>query len=303
MEINSNSQYTYTKTTTIKQSTEKKLEGFADYIDKPIMSQNKGSAYYEEPTAKSEDQFVYFKGSASQELLYKKNLAWAKDNNPNQYEWMTHMRSATNGNKYDDAPEFEAFVQKWMDKGETEQEAIDRASGYALAGLLDYGKQKAQSFVEMLPVEDTKQHGMWLIDNPPLKEAILNTLDNLDTRDINSFIGNIFLGWEDDSNSSFEDLLKQYGVKLEDLRNKNPESKDDKYTFTGDINLKNDNSQESIEYNNFIFDTLLDYFKDSIEKVNQYEKKHNEDFSTQKNSLNTFIDNFKITIDEYNKEK
>ena len=306
MEINSNSKYTYTEAiTSTKQSTGKKLENFADYIDKSTMKQNKVSAYHEEPTVKNEDQFVYSQGGEYEKILYQKNLAWAKENDSLQYEWMTHMRNATNGNKYDDAPEFEAFVKKWMDKGESEEIAEFRAQMYAQAGLLDYGKQKARSIEHGLPTEDIKQHGMWLIDNPPLKQAMIDTFDNLKYRDAITLMENIFYGGAEHQydNLNFEDLLKQYGVKLEDLRNKNPESQDDKYTFTGDINLKNDNSQESIEYNNFIFDTLLDYFKDSIEKVNQYEKKHNEDFSNQKNSLNTFIDNFKTTIDEYNKEK
>ncbi|MCK5294280.1 MAG: hypothetical protein KAJ49_06475 [Arcobacteraceae bacterium] len=308
MEINSNSQYTYNKaTTTTKQTTEKKLENFADYIDKSTMSkntqsQNKVSAYYEEPTVKWEDQFVYSKGGEHEKTLYQKNLAWAKENDSHQYEWMSHMRGATNGNKYDDAPEFEAFVKKWMDKGESEEEAITRAQKYAQAGLLDYGKQKAVIIYDGLPTEDTKQHGMWLIDNPPLRQAILDTFDSLEQRDVNSLYYAIFHGGieHQDDDSNFEDLLKQYGIKLEDLRNKNPEAQDEKYTFTGDINLKNDNSSESIEYNNFIFDTLLDYFKDSIESISQAEKENNEDLSDRKNSMNNFIDNFKITIDEYN---
>jgi hypothetical protein len=195
MEINSNSQYTYTKaTTTTKQITEKKLENFADYIDKSTMSQNKVSAYYEEPTIKGEDQFVYSQGGEYEKILYQKNLAWAKENDSLQYEWMTHMRNATNGNKYDDAPEFEAFVKKWMDKGESEEIAEFRAQMYAQAGLLDYGKQKARAIEHGLPTEDIKQHGMWLIDNPPLKQAMIDTFDNLEYRDAITLMENIFYG-------------------------------------------------------------------------------------------------------------
>jgi hypothetical protein len=37
-----------------------------------------------------------------------------KKNDPISYEWRMQLKIATNGNKYDDAPEFEAFMQKTL---------------------------------------------------------------------------------------------------------------------------------------------------------------------------------------------
>ena len=211
---------------------------------------------------------------------------------------------ATNGNKYDDAPEFEAFVKKWMDKGETEEEALSRAQSYAQAGLLDYGKEKAISMCN-LPYGDTKQHGFHLINNEPLKNAVIKTLDSLNGGDASNLIASIFQNYPENSTPvSFQELLKNFGVKLEDLKKLNPEEhKDDKFTFTGDINLKD--GADSKEYNNFILDTLVKFFKDRIEKLNYFVEnkppEESQDFHELKDSLNSLIDNLKKEVDVYNK--
>ena len=80
---------------------------------------------------------------------------------------------------YDVAKDFEDFVAKWVEKGESEHDAIFRARAYAAAGLLDYGKQKIVD-IPNLDYDDKKQHGFHQIDNPPLKKAFLETLDSLD---------------------------------------------------------------------------------------------------------------------------
>jgi hypothetical protein len=82
------------------------------------------SVTYEKPTqVKWEDQLLYprlnnFDFDPGAYSSYKNSESY----DPIGYEWATQMMKATNGNKYDDAPEFEAFVKKWMDKGETEEE-------------------------------------------------------------------------------------------------------------------------------------------------------------------------------------
>ena len=349
MEISSNSQYRYNKaTTTIKQVRENKLENFVNYIDKTeIIESNKINEnkkiesakqavytyenypyYFNNPKLKLES-FTLYKFNIEQSKLpweeqllrpryglgeestYQENLKWAKENNPLSYEWSVHLRDATNGNKYDDAPEFEAFVKKWMNKGESEDIATQRAFEYAKIGLLDYGKQKVGSMYGM-PIEDIKQHGLWLIDNPPLSQAIIKTLDSLDYSDANTFIYAVFRGGVehqyDDLN--FNNLLKQYGIKLEDLLEKNLDKlKKEKYTFNGDVNLKKDSSPEAIEYNNFIFDTLINFFKDRIESLEkfrkniEYEDEKEEFIQRPIDGINLLLDNLKITIDAYNKEK
>ena len=67
----------------------------------------------------------------------------------------------------------------------------------------------------------------------------------------------------------FQELLNNFGVKFEDLRKKNPETaKNEKFTFTGDINLKD--GKEFQEYNNFIFDTLIKFFKDKVNDLDYF---------------------------------
>lgn len=306
MQINSNSQYTYYQSgTSTKQLSEKKIDTFVKYIDESKTIKNEESYYSEKSTIKWEDQ-PFFPGMQVNYIsIYDE---WEKENSPNSYEWKLHIISATNGNKYDDAPEFEAFVKKWMDKGESEKDAIERASVYSHAGLLEYGKQKA-IFMCPLSIEDTKQHGLWLIDNPPFKQAIIQTFNSANLNELADLSNALFTdNNRNNKETNFKDLLKQYGIKLEDLKKKDLELQDSKYTFTGDINLKNDNSSESIEYNNFIFDTLINYFKDSIEKVKTFQEREDykeDDLELNKvvDSLNSIIDNFKITIDEYNEKK
>ena len=123
------------------------------------------SVTYEKPSqVKWEDQLVY----PNMKYEYDPGAYEAYENSqsydPIGYEWITQLRTATNGNKYEDAPEFEAFVKKWMDKGESEDQALGRATLYARAGLLDYGKQKVWQIDEKLPYGDIKQHGFHLIN-------------------------------------------------------------------------------------------------------------------------------------------
>ena len=224
------------------------------------------SVTYEKPTpVKWEDQLVYPVFSQPELIEVYKSL---KDTDPEAYKWHVQLVAATNGNKYEDAPEFEAFVKKWMDKGESEDIAISRAVAYAEAGLLDYGKQRVHQVGKDLPYGDIKQHGFHLINNEPLKNAVMKTLDSLDYEDAYDLVRSIFNGYPENKGvpSSFQELLDNFGVKLEELKKLNPETaKNEKFTFTGDVNLKD--GTDSKEYNNFIFDTLIKFFKDRIEKL------------------------------------
>jgi hypothetical protein len=225
---------------------------------------------------------------------------------PIGYEWQTQMMKATNGNKYEDAPEFEAFVKKWIDKGESEDQALGRAMFYAQAGLLDYGKQRAISMGQ-LPYGDIKQHGFHLINNEPLKNAVIKTLDSLNGEDAAELVSSIFDGYPENKGvpSSFQELLDNFGIKLEELKKLNPETaKNDKFTFTGDVNLKD--GTDSKEYNNFIFDTLIKFFKDRIEKldyvIENKPPEESRDFHEVRDALNSLIDNFKKEVAGYNGE-
>ncbi|CAM4035077.1 hypothetical protein [Arcobacter cloacae] len=271
--------------------------------------QSTSSVTYEKPTpVKWEDQLLY---PTMNKYDYDpgayegyKNL---QSYDPIGYEWQTQMMKATNGNKYEDAPEFEAFIKKWMDKGESEDRALGRATLYARAGLLDYGKQRAHQIDEKLPYGDIKQHGFHLINNEPLKNAVMKTLDSLNYEDAYDLVRSIFDGYPENNGvpSSFQELLDNFGIKLEELKKLNPETaKNDKFTFTGDVNLKD--GTDSKEYNNFIFDTLIKFFEDRIEKFDYYvankPPEDTPDYHEVRDGLNSLIDNFKKEVAGYNGE-
>ena len=264
------------------------------------------SVTYEKPTpVKWEDQLLY---PTMNKYDYDpgayegyKNL---QSYDPIGYEWQTQMMKATNGNKYEDAPEFEAFVKKWMDKGESEDIAISRAVTYAEAGLLDYGKQRVHQVGKDLPYGDIKQHGFHLINNEPLKNAVMKTLDNLSVGDATDLVRSIFEGYPENKGvpSGFQELLDNFGIKLEELKKLNPETaKNEKFTFTGDVNLKD--GTDSKEYNNFIFDTLIKFFEDRIEKLDYYvankPPEDSPDYHEVRDGLNSLIDNFKKEVASY----
>ena len=190
------------------------LNIFEKLIDKSKVSEIKSSAYYDNSDISSTSNVTYEKPT---QVKWENQLVHPLMNNydfdpgayegyknlkaydPISYEWQTQMMSATNGNKYEDAPEFEAFVNKWIAKGETEDEALSRAGAYAFAGLLDYGKQKALQiggdifpYGYVLPYGDIKQHGFHLINNEPLKNAVIQTLDSLNFEDASNLINSIF---------------------------------------------------------------------------------------------------------------
>ena len=324
MEINNSySQNLYQKSSSTKKVDEDSnsdiLSIFEKLIDKSKATDIKNSAYfetsnipstssvtYEKPTTvKWEDQLVYPVFSQPELIEVYKSL---KDTDPEAYKWHVQLVAATNGNKYEDAPEFEAFVKKWMDKGESEDIAISRAVAYAEAGLLDYGKQRVHQVGKDLPYGDIKQHGFHLINNEPLKNAVIKTFDSLDYEDAYDLVRSIFEGFPENKGvpSSFQELLDNFGIKLEELKKLNPETaKNDKFTFTGDINLKD--GIDSKEYNNFIFDTLIKFFKDRIEKldyvIENKPPEESRDFNELRDGLNSLIDNFKKEVDIYNNSK
>jgi len=194
-------------------------EAIQPELDRQYFLRTQAQLPWEEQFAYPNLQFVNYSPEAymNDELL--------KQELPSYYEWKVALRSATNGNKYDGAPEFKAFVDKWMDKGLSEEEALDRAGTYLSAGLLNYGSQRAISLPDM-PLTDTKQHGLWLIDNPPLKKAILEVFDSLNTSDLNDLFESIFSDVELAGKgipTNFQELLTKYGVKLEDLKQKDPQ--------------------------------------------------------------------------------
>lgn len=306
MEI-SNNQNLYTNyLKTKKENSVLPIEIFQ--IDKSNVIENKNQV----DENKVKQEYVYIgtiyenikKGIDKNTLLMKdhlRNQEYWNTSDPKAYMWTYQQTNATYGNVYEDAKDFENFVAKWIEKGESEHDAIYRAAAYAAAGLLDYGKQKIVE-IPNLDYDDKKQHGFHQIDNPPLKKAMLETLDSLDQASVYLLVANMFSG--DDNSSSFKELLKEYGVKLEDLKQNQSEEERSKFTFTGDISI---NDKMSLEYQNFIFDTLIGFFKERVNSFVNNEKNNlkysKESIDNFKNAYDTLIENFKKNTKEYNETK
>ncbi len=318
MEINSNTQATHSNyKSIIKQDIEQEPSVFANLLNKSKSFDNElektSNESQKEIASSNTTQYIgelnfkhqQAKLPRSEQLLhqgFQYGISHAQDLSIDRMmkdgdnEWLIQAMSATHGNKYDDAPEFEAFVNKWMAKGETEDEALGRASAYIHIGLLDYGRQKA-ILPGFLPFEDIKQHGMWSIDNPPFKEALLMTLDGLDYKGALGLSG-IFVE-RGQGHSHFKRNLKDYGLELANIeKTKEKEAKANgleyekpEFSFTGDINLRNDNSSEAQRYNKFIFDTLIDYFKEPTSS-----------FETDDDIIKILNDNLKLSVDKYSKK-
>ncbi|MFV7789418.1 hypothetical protein ACNSOP_04490 [Aliarcobacter lanthieri] len=318
MEI-SNNQNLYTNyLKTKKEDTLIPLEVFQ--IDKTNMVENIDKSYNKEEyiSQSSIENWISYniKNGTNKDTLVNQRkkdvdpVSWEHlGNNPTASdianEWSNQVKNATFGNVYEDAKDFENFVAKWIGKGYPEDEALERANFYAIAGLLDYGKQKATAiYSEDLGYDDKKQHGFHLIDNPPLKKAFLETLDSLDANEVAGLVCNIFLGYPNQVSSSFQELLNQFGVKLEDLKQNQSEEERSKFTFTGDINI---NDKMSLEYQNFIFDTLIGFFKDRVNFLDKFMEDTPQapkgELDYIKNAYDTLIENFKKNTKEYNETK
>jgi len=168
---------------------------------------------------------------------------------------------------------------------------------YSQAGLLDYGNQKA-IIIDKLGFGDKKQHGMHLINNDALKNAMIETFDSLDNAGVGTLVERLFMPDSyldsDDSiseNLMFQDLIDKFAS---DMKNTSELEKlnSDKY-FDGNINISNDMTQKE---KNFIYDSLLEYLNNHISKIEQIENKYNESWSSQKEAFALLIYNFKMKI-------
>ncbi len=240
-----------------------------------------------------------------------------------QYQWLI----ATKDNAFEDAKDFENFVYKWMDKGSSFDQAVARAEVYSQAGVLDYGKQKV-SIYNNLPYPDPKNHGFHLIDNPVLKKAFIETLDELNPYEcsvlVSSLFGNIEqmtgnpdLSEKANDTDGFLEKFQAFALKLEKLKEENPDDfKDIKFSFTGDITI---NDKQSIDYQNFILETIISFFEDRLDYYDNLYKtasfqmfyeyplskeEHNEireqSLATVRDPLKKLLENFKNSASQYN---
>ncbi|WP_108061121.1 hypothetical protein [Poseidonibacter lekithochrous] len=218
------------------------------------------------------------------------------------------QRDVTDDKYYKNAPDFKAFIQKWMDRGHSESAAVERASFYARAGLLDYGEQTL-IIIDDLGYGDKNQHGFHLINNNILKNSMLETFDSLDNEGVGVIIHQLFRNNTDlttnnyeGESSTFQKLINEFSIKLNELGglsgldNKKYSSYKNKQ-FDGNINITNQMTQFD---KNFINDVLIEYFKDHINKISLLEEKHNEPLDEARNAFNLLLHNFEKKVEEDN---
>ena len=96
------------------------------------------------------------------------------------------------------------------------------------------------------------------IKNDALKQSILSFIGNLDgigIVNLPSSLENIFGGTTPENN--FQSLLNDFAKKLE-LENIEKGTTNQKFTFTGDVTIDENSSEE---YKEFITNTLIDFFE------------------------------------------
>jgi len=213
--------------------------------------------------------------------------------------WREQSKIRTEENMYEDAPEFETFVTKWMLKGESKEEVLQRAKIYAETGLLDYGKQKAVTLD--LPYGDMKEHGMHLVNNDVLKQTLLETFDSLDLEGVHVISNKIFgrgqfrsLDIDVNSKNIFQALLNEFGMTLKDAMTPT-ELERQEFLFDGNINIT---KETSARQKDFIFDTLVKYLKHNIKDLENAEKNTGKSLQNRKDFFNLLIENLEKNIIE-----
>ncbi|WP_417324266.1 hypothetical protein [Halarcobacter sp.] len=232
------------------------------------------------------------------QLNHLDQLEFWTDEQCKQEEWTFQLSIQTPENKYENAQEFEAFVKKWMIKGLTEQEALWRAQAYAQMGLLNYGNQRAID-IGGLSFSDEQNHGLHLIDNPVLKETLLETVDKLNYDELWPFL-EIFTFDSENNHLILEDQfdlgIEKFFEQISSLNKKaeNTSNLNRLLTISKEMYLIHTNSM----FNNInsYFEDLITYFK-SLEPTSDEEKAY---FQTRVKLIETLKNNFKDNCDKYN---
>ena len=214
--------------------------------------------------------------------------------------WGEQYLKRTEENMFENAPEFEAFVYEWIDKGHTAEEALIRAKTYARVGLLEYGDQRVTTIPGLEP-GDKKEHGLHLINNDVLKNTVKDFLDNSDLPSIATFVDRFFSENKETPKGvdPFQDLLNKFGITLDELHEKNGTST--KYRFDGDINITEEMAQDKKE---FIYDTLIDFFDYHLKKYEDEEEHFDAEYYQKEEMFKSFIKKLEtnVTQEKYNLE-
>jgi len=284
------------------------LEHFKRVKEDPDYDPQEESKYFKDKRIYSSSETVFIDG----ECVVLKDMEWTMQrmlydtSELSDKEWFYQQNIITKENKYEDAPEFEAFINNWIDKGATEEEAIERASYYAQLGLLNYGKQKVVT-IDNLPYDDKQQHGMHLINNDTLKNAITKTLDSLNNEGMISlsysllYPDNTYYELKDGVDA-FQNMINKFVKELKSIGGLS-ELNSEKYSsyegkeFTGDINITEQMSQLQ---KNFIYDSLLECFKKCISDYEKKAEEIKEDLSHHIEPLKLLIKNFEEEVKKDN---
>lgn len=232
------------------------------------------------------------------QLNHLDQLEFWTDEQYKQEEWTFQLSIQTSENKYENAPEFEAFVKKWMIKGLTEQEALWRAQAYTQMGLLNYGNQRAID-IGGLSFSDEQNHGLHLIDNPVLKETLLETVDKLNYDQLWPFL-EVFTFDSENNHLILEDQfdlgIEKFFEQISSL-NKKDES-------TSNLNRLLTISKEMyLMHTNSMFNNINSYFEDLITYFKSLDPESDEEkayFQTRVKFIETLKNSFKDNCDKYN---
>lgn len=216
-----------------------------------------------------------------------------------------HFLTMTKENKYEDAPEFEAFVKAEMAKGQTQEQANGRASLYAVSGLLDYGRQRVNNLPCYLPIEDQKNHGLHLFNNSLLTQAVKDAFDQLDNLTLSKVVGKLFIhpsigepvyDYSDMSQENidniFNRILSQLGLRPEDVQIlEDTTSSNDMGKLTLEfLTLQQEQFKTIIKSVQQAMQKHIDFFEEDLKNDPQEFKKIQEAFESIASNINSRID-------------
>ena len=272
---------------------------FQDYIkkpeEKPIEEEKKYESKMFLPSSSRRDTDFY------EEHMRYRYMNSKMDPESHGLKWMHQRLISTKENAFENAPEFEAVYNRWIEKGEDPSNALIRAKLYAQAGLISYGDQRAVSISPPLEPGDKMQHGLHLINNDLLKQTLMETFEKLDLGSISAISSQLFsygklhaldINPNHQKENVFQALLEEFGSSIRPML-----KEDSELIFDGNINITDEMSMTQ-QY--FIHKTLTQFFEYNIEHLEGLmtdNKVQNDMIISQKEAFETLTENFKRNVE------
>ena len=180
---------------------------------------------------------------------------------------------------FENAEEFESYIndEKW--EGSHINEMYRKISLAVNLGLVEEGDQ---TLFPILHQTNKASYTFRNIENDILSQAVLDSIGSKYTSIFESVMYEYIFGTDDDF---FQNKLNEFAKELEYNPSKYP-SVNSNFTFTGDINLDENSSQE---YKNFITDTLVDFMQKQ-----KYDYMDEKNITYENDEKNIIYENFGI---------